>query len=323
MKKICLHTIGIISLISISLLLGAVGWQFMSSLNTDNESTITNKATRQTGYQYISPLLECSDVRYIKRSEIEEAMKKLIDDKINSNDIVYASVYFRDLNNGPWIGINELEKFTPASLLKVPLLIAYLKIAENNQSILTKKIAIHNDQGTLTQNITPSSSVEVGKEYTVDELLQRMIIFSDNQAANTLLENIEIDVLNKTYSDLGVAIPSGGGSSDFMSVRDYASFFRILYNASYLNHSMSEKALGILAKSKFDKGLKAGVPSEVEVAHKFGERIFENKNQLHDCGIVYKEEKPYLLCIMTRGSNFDKMSETIKELSALVYDRTN
>jgi len=27
--------------------------------------------------------------------------------------------------------------------------------------------------------------------------------------------------------------------------------------------------------------------------------------QLHDCGIVYYPETPYLLCVMTKGWNFE------------------
>lgn len=146
-----------------------------------------------------------------------------------------------------------------------------------------------------------------------------MIIYSDNQAANTLINHIDINILNKIYLDLGIKSPEDGQPENFMSVRDYASFFRILYNASYLNRDMSEQALKILTHSQFNQGLSAGVPTQVPVAHKFGERVILGDKQLHDCGIVYKENMPYLLCIMTRGNDFNKMSSTIREISGLVY----
>jgi len=110
-----------------------------------------------------------------------------------------------------------------------------------------------------------------------------------------------------------------------MNVVDYAAFFEILYNATYLNKEMSEKALAILTKSTFNYGLVGGVPIGVEVAHKFGERIFEEYKQLHDCGIIYKENNPYLLCIMTRGDmmegdNFNDLAMVIKKISEQVYN---
>lgn len=146
-----------------------------------------------------------------------------------------------------------------------------------------------------------------------------MIVYSDNKAANALLNHIEASSLDSVYQNLGIEVPDIDENENFMSVRDYASFFRILYNASYLNHAMPEKALGILTKSQFNLGLTAGVPPQIEVAHKFGERVLLDGRQLHDCGVVYKIDKPYLLCIMTRGNNFIGMSETIKAISETAY----
>lgn len=273
----------------------------------------------QGGYEYISPLLECADFQYKNRGDLEEKISELINKEIKGGEVEFISLYFRDLNNGPWIGINEQENFTPASLLKVPLMIAYLKIAGKDPSILERKVLTENNKNLLSQNIIPLRTVETGKEYKIGELLEYMIIYSDNLAADALLRNINIESLDKTYRDLGISAPSGNKTEDFMSVRDYSSFFRILYNASYLDHEMSEKALEILSRSQFVQGLTAGVPSQVKVAHKFGERISGDTKQLHDCGIIYKEESPYLLCVMTRGQDFNKMGKIISDISSLVY----
>jgi beta-lactamase class A len=50
-----------------------------------------------------------------------------------------TSIYYRDFKNGPWILINGEETFTPASLLKVPIMIALYKLAETNPAILTEE----------------------------------------------------------------------------------------------------------------------------------------------------------------------------------------
>jgi len=316
-KKVSLPlSLTILALLALIALSGITVYTYFLNNKKINQE---KKEVRQSGYKYISPLLECADFDYKNREDLEENISKLIDEKIKKGDVSFISLYFRDLNNGPWIGINEKETFTPASLLKVPLMIAYLKISEKDPSILEKKILIENNQNLLSQNIIPLRTVEAGKEYKVEELIEYMIIYSDNLAADALLRHIDLESLNNTYSDLGISVPDGKKVDDFMSVRDYSSFFRILYNASYLNHEMSGKALKILTKSQFVQGLTAGVPAQVEIAHKFGERISGDKKQLHDCGIIYKENNPYLLCIMTRGQDFSKMGEVIGEISALVY----
>ena len=111
---------------------------------------------------------------------------------------------------------------------------------------------------------------------------------------------------DKVFTDLGITIPGVRGTEDYMSVSDYASFFRILYNASYLTKDDSQKALDLLTKVDFADGIRAGVPKGVPVANKFGERSVNGLQQLHDCGIVYYNNHPYLLCIMSRGSDFKK-----------------
>ena len=88
---------------------------------------------------------------------------------------------------------------------------------------------------------------------------------------------------------------------------------------------MSENVLDMMVNSNFPVGLKAGVPSDVPVADKFGERqVFtpqgDNiKNELHDCGIVYFKSYPYFLCVMTQGQNIDDLKSVIKNISHLTY----
>jgi hypothetical protein len=151
-----------------------------------------------------------------------------------------------------------------------------------------------------------------------------MIVNSDNTAA-VLLDNF-IDKKSQTevYTDLGLPVPPDSPTVEYLSAKLYAYFFRVLYNASYLNDKDSEKALEILAAQDIP-GIRAGVPRNTTVAQKFGERtIYDSTHtlvdrELHDCGIVYKPGKPYLLCIMSRGKDFDQLAKNIADLSALVY----
>jgi hypothetical protein len=49
------------------------------------------------------------------------------------------------------------------------------------------------------------------------------------------------------------------------------------------------------------------------------ESTLTGERQLHDCGIVYAPGKPYLICIMTRGSDFKRLSPVIAQISKQVY----
>ena len=84
-----------------------------------------------------------------------------------------------------------------------------------------------------------------------------------------------------------------------------------------------------MATPDFPQGLQAGVPTDIEVAQKFGERqVFTpqgdlTERELHDCGIVYHANEPYVLCIMTRGKDFNTMTSNIKDISKIVYDHVS
>jgi len=279
-------------------------------------------------YQFINPLLECNNSSISQDpnlTSLKKSIQSIVDQEINDNKITFASIYYRDLNNGPWIGVNEEEYFSPASLIKVPVMMAFLKATQNDPSLLEKKIINNTSFDYSQQNITPAQEIETNKEYTIEELINYMIIYSDNSAYELLLDNIDITKVYNIYKDLDVDISKAQNdpNGDIITVKDYSSFFRILFNASYLNQNMSEKALNILSQTQYSKGLVAGIPSGVTIAHKFGERQYlpSKEKQLHDCGIVYLPNKPYLICVMTRGNDFDQLSNFIEKVSKTVYDK--
>lgn len=292
--------------------------------NLESDTEKKNLISRQQDYKLISPLLDCADetVPYIQTKILKNKINQLVEGHIEKSNINEVSVYFRDLNNGPWISYNSEEKFSPASLMKVPILIAYLKKAETDKSFLNEKInsgSIDNINKTQ-QNVKPRLEIKENTSYSVIELLESLIIYSDNNAADILLKNLRFYELDYVFFDLGLDFLAWETGENFLTVRDYSSFFRILYNASYLNREMSELALSILTKSEYDAGIKAGISDKnIVVAHKFGERVLVDSKQLHDCGIIYNYEKPYLLCIMTRGEDFLVMKDVIKEISEVFY----
>lgn len=296
-----------------------VFWFFLGNQYTYFWKPDVKNTTRLSGYKYISPLIECSNDSYDAHQTYIPFEKKLVSriqqEIINPHPDIHVSVYFRNLLNGPWFGINEDEKFSPASLLKIPILIAYLWWSEKNPEILNTEFeALSSD--VAYQNILPEDPVIIWKKYKVLDLLSHLIIQSDNKAADTLMFQLPLDIYYETFEKLWIPRPE---IWDFITVKDYASFFRILYNASYLDKQSSEYALDLLTKITFEEGLRKWVPAYIPIAHKFWERSYTGANittkQLHDCGIVYYVHYPYLVCIMTKWN-----VEDIKTLSPIIAD---
>ena len=305
-----------------------IGWSIHHP-NAAISQAPPNVAQREGGYAFTNPLLDCDQAEglFTELKPFKSKVQDLISQLQNNNTIDYASVYFRDLNNGPWFGINEQATFSPASLLKLPVMLAYYKMNETDPGVLNKNYT-YNDNGqdpNIAQSIKPSQTLESGKSYSVKDLLYRMIAYSDNKAHYLLTDNVDVPTLQKVFSDFGINYSGTAQNDIFVNIKNYSTFFRVLFNASYLSRDDSESALKILSESDYKDGLVAGVPSGVAVAHKFGERELagQNGDQLHDCGIVYYPSHPYLLCVMTRGSNIDSLASAIQQISGLVYSEVS
>ncbi|MDA8132045.1 MAG: class A beta-lactamase-related serine hydrolase [Elusimicrobia bacterium] len=277
-----------------------------------------------TEYSLLSP-----DLRGLRRSPIYPAslrVKELVRDRIAAGDADHISVYFHALQTGYWFGVDEKEKFIPASLLKMYLMIGVLKEAEKDPSILKRRIKLADHERGYDPVFPPSKKLVPGRLYTVDELLGGMISYSDNNAANNLFAVFNDYLQGQVYSDFGIA-PEGAADLADLTVKQYMMAFLSLYNSTYLSLPMSQKALEYLARSDFGDGLAAGLPHGVTVAHKFGERAFSEGGdgmvQLHDCGIVYHPEFPYMLGVMTRGKDMKKLAGIIRDVSKLVYEEVS
>lgn len=282
-----------------------------------------------TEFKFTNPLLECNIGQEYLGAQVKPSEKKIndmISDETSNGDISSAAVYYRDLNNGPYININGGTQFLPASLMKVPLMMYFYKEGEDEPSLLSSKVVVADKipKGiSFVQHFEPEQTIDITKTYTIDQLIDSMITYSDNYATEALDYTASTTELDDLLGDLHIEISDP--NNDLITVKDYSTFFRVLFNSSYLNQDDSEKALKLLSDTTFDVGIKKDLPASIVVAHKFGERQPDasGMSQVHDCGIVYFPLHPYLICVMTTGKDPDRMADSIAKISKLVYDEVD
>jgi beta-lactamase class A len=294
-------------------------------LNQPTSSVVTQVRNQTPSYPHINPIIyietpeEHSSSKY---TPLKNALNAYVNKTLGDKDATDISIYFRDLNSGKWLGVNETETFDPASMFKVASLIAVYHTAEDFPPFLSAKITVASTTLENTQDYHPPTDlIQINKTYSVEELLDRTITQSDNEADNLLVKYMGENTLASVFDDLHVPL------SDHVTPQEYSHLFRVLYNATYLTPVDSEKALALLTKTDFADGLVAGVPAGTQVAHKFGERttVIEGqpatpkKHELHDCGIVYYPDHPYFICVMTRGDDFPTLAGVIKEVSNITW----
>lgn len=226
-------------------------------------------------------------------------------------------LYFEYLNTGGNISVNPDLRFWPASLSKMPTAFVVMKKVQDGEWKLSNELVLFEEDkdnrfGTLYKE-------PVGTRLTIEELLKKLLVESDNTAHKMLVRNL-------ANSEFDVLIEALGMEELFdreydITAKEYSRIFSALFNASYLNREHSQLLLQYLAETPFTEFIDAGVPEDVTFSHKIGEEF--EKSIFLDSGIVYVPNRPYLITIMidTSANNggVEKAKEIMKTLSEKAY----
>ena len=158
---------------------------------------------------------------------MEEAIK-------NIKDIEDVGIFLQDSRSGAWFGINEKTGFVPASLLKVPIMMAVLKKVERGEIKMEDQIEI---QPTDLDNGAGNLYKEgAGVKYSVWDLIKKMILSSDNTAKNALERQLTDEELNAIFTHVGIPNPYHGidTAGQMVTPRDYVRIFKSLYFSTFL-----------------------------------------------------------------------------------------
>lgn len=220
--------------------------------------------------------------------------------------------YFEYLPTGTSIGINEKVEFSAASLIKVPIVMAYYHYKERMGLSTNRTVKIQEDQ--IDSGFGDLWKRGAGAEITLEEAVRLSLIESDNTAGLVLAGNVPQEDFDDVYEGLDI---------DFFEEKDeviitakqYASILKALYFSSVLTKDSSQQILDLLTATNFHDKLRAGVPKDIPVANKFG---LLGRELFQDCGIVYVPKRPYLLCMVSH-SNEEVARERMRNISSTIY----
>jgi len=235
-----------------------------------------------------------------------------------------VSLYLEYLNTGANISINPELYVWPASLIKLPFVVAAMKKVEDGDWKLTNELVLmEGDRDDKSGSVDdPIWQYPVGTRFTIEKLISESLKNSDNTAHHILYRNIDVDELEDVIDSLGLEkLFTDEGKT---SAKEYSRLFRSLYNATYLSRSSSQKILGWLGESTFKDFLAKPIPDDIVFAHKYGENI--ELQVFSDSGIVYLPNRPYMITVIVAGSpnvsweeNKRVSSEFMQEVSLEVY----
>lgn len=246
------------------------------------------------------------------------------------HEMIHASPYevhlfVKNLATNQFLIGHQLEhSFSSASLIKVPILLAFLSSMENNHIALDSTLSIApNDWVDFSvvseQRLTQS---------TVYELLVWMIITSDNTATNVLIDVVGMEFLNDYFHRIGLQDTLlqrkmmdverlAKGIDNRTSARDMAHLFTRIYQQDVLSPAYSKLVIDILSRQRIHESLRRYLVDDIKLAHKTGGLDTVD----HDVGIVYSSAIDYSIGVfITNVTNNEQARQLIGRLSKVVYE---
>ncbi|HUV47289.1 MAG TPA: serine hydrolase [Candidatus Bathyarchaeia archaeon] len=220
-------------------------------------------------------------------------------------------VYFYQLKQNEFFGINEDQVFTAASVNKVPIIVSFYqkvdeaKLSENE--IYTLKKEDVQDYGTGSMRYD-----EAGTVYSYLKLVELSGKESDNTAALVLLNLLGGDIEQhfKTLKMKNTSL-----EENTTTPKEMGDYWVKLYNFELISSKSTEKVLDVLTNTQFEDRISKGVPEYIDVSHKIGNEI----QVVNDCGIILSNN-PYVLCVLTRGVFEEEAIKVIPKISRLIWE---
>ncbi len=237
-----------------------------------------------------------------------------------------VAVVVKDLSDNTLTAINPFENMAAASVIKVPVMVeVFAQIKHGNIDLNTAMILQKSD---VDHGWGQIDNDPPGKKlYPVWKLLHLMIDYSDNTATNMLIrlvgrQNINHRMRSLNFSDTYLA--------DYLrtdddlkirslrtSPRDMANMFIEMAHGRLIDRYSSAKMLDILRAQTENTYMPFYLPVGLQIAHKTGTL----DDTVHDVGLVYLGQHPYIVVLMTANDqNLDYSKGLIRRLSRAVYD---
>jgi beta-lactamase class A len=230
---------------------------------------------------------------------------------------IQGSLYFEYLPTGTSVRVQGDDELVAASLMKIPVVMELYRAAELGRIDLDKKVSLQREW--LDDKFGTLYKKGEGYELSLREAAQIALAESDNTAISAILYSTK-DMLKldeNVINSLDVSFERNEELLLSISARSYGSFLKCLYFSCYLNKADSQEILSYLTESTFNNRLRAGIPENVQVAHKIG--TFSEQTQ-SDCGIVYEANRNYLLCVMLNVRNDTDGNKHIADISRITYE---
>ena len=256
-----------------------------------------------------------------KYTEWKKEIEKIISQVKGS-----VCINFYDLNKNNVFSINGDKKVLSASTIKLLILAELMRKISENKFSLSDTIMIADSMKTGGDGVL--KELNTGHHFTLKELATLMIIVSDNQATNILIDFLGMENINQLGKELDLKETFLGrkmmdaearkkGYDNYTCADDISLLLKLIYQEKLINKEASQLMLDILLRQQQGERLQRYLPSDIKIAHKCGDL----DNLENDGGIIWLGDRAYILVVLTNGMPNLQCKQTIGKISKFVYDK--
>jgi beta-lactamase class A len=218
------------------------------------------------------------------------------------------------------------RRLRSASLIKIFIMAEAFRLAAGGELDLDARLTVRAED-----RVGGAGALEHAAPGTIKslrELIEVMIVESDNTATNLIIDRLGMDAINTMIGRLGCRdtvlrrkmmdfAAAEAGRENFTSPADVTAVLSRLYRRECVTPEADEAMVAILLRQEDRCKIPLHLPAGVAVACKSGEL----EGAEHDAGIVYGSRRHYCLAVMSDElPDAERGRAAIARLARAVYD---
>jgi beta-lactamase class A len=248
------------------------------------------------------------EVEIKRREDVVGAVEQLLEGQVGD-----YGIYVERMESDEGFGIKENQVFTAASIIKLPILVAYYQAVDRGE-LDPETVYVLQEKDRFEYGTGSLQNQAAGTEYSYREIAHLVANQSDNMGAELLLKFLggtaKVELSFKAWGLTQTSV-----KENETTAKETVTLFKKLYRGELLSDSSKTELFNNLTNTVMEERLPAGVPTGIKVVHKFGSEA----GVINDCGIVYSQ-KPYGVCVLSDKVNEGEAEGVLPKISRVVWE---
>lgn len=235
-------------------------------------------------------------------------------------------MFFLNLDTGAYLDLAGRETFAAASMIKVPVLVAFFQDVDAGKIRLDEQLVMRPDLVAAGSGEMQYKSA--GSQFSALDTATKMIVISDNTATNILIDRLGgATALNQRFQSWGLTttvirnLLADLEGTNTTSPQDLTQLITLVSQGDLLSLQSRDRLLEIMRQTVTKTLLPQGLSKGATIAHKTG----DIGSMVGDTGLIHLPNgQRYVATVMVKRPHNDPRAQAlIRQVSRLAYNHLN